>query len=433
MKKVFNNFKSLARYNLVLIGVGLSSLFWVLESAAHVIVFRDVSLVRQLYSPEPHEVWMRLIVISIFISFGIYSQWIVSARRRAEEAAKLASAELYQIFETAADGMRVIDKEFNVLRANETFLTLSGMSREETIGKKCYEGFQGPVCNTDGCPLTQILNGEGRIESDSEKICKDGSIVPCIVTATQFRSPSGELIGIVEDFKDISDRRRSEQELMESHERLRDLATNLQVVREEERGRIAREIHDELGQALTALKMDVHWLSHRFPTEEQSINKKMSAMSTLINNTVRAVKRISSELRPILLDDFSLSAAIEWHAEEFSKRTGIQCQIVSDPEEIVLEQASSIAIFRIFQETLTNVARHADASEVKVILKKNTTNFEMVIHDNGKGITKQEICEPRSFGLTGMRERVHYLGGEINIHGYETHGTTVKISLPIRE
>ena len=156
-------------------------------------------------------------------------------------------------------------------------------------------------------------------------------------------------------------------------------------------------------------------------------------MSTLINNTVRIVKRISSELRPILWDDFGLSAAIEWHAEEFSERTGIQCQIVADPEEVVLEQACSIAIFRIFQETLTNVARHADASEVKVTLKKNSSNFEMVIHDNGKGITKQEICEPRSFGLIGMRERVHYLGGEINIHGYETHGTTVKISLPIKE
>jgi len=307
------------------------------------------------------------------------------------------------------------------------------MKREETIGKKCYEGFRGPLCNTDGCPLTRILDSGGRFEFDSEKICEDGSIVPCIVTATPFRSPSGELIGIVEDFKDISERRRSEQELMESRERLRELAAHMQVVREEERGRIAREIHDELGQALTALKMDVHWLLHRFPTEEQSINKKMNAMSTLINNTVRIVKRISSELRPILLDDFGLSAAIEWHAEEFSERTGIQCQIVSDPEEIVLEQACSIAIFRIFQETLTNVARHADASEVKITLKKYSCNFEMVIHDNGKGITKQEICDPRSFGLTGMHERVHYLGGEINIYGYETRGTTVKISLPIKE
>ena len=106
---------------------------------------------------------------------------------------------------------------------------------------------------------------------------------------------------------------------------------------------------------------------------------------------------------------------------------------MSDPEEIVLEHTCSIAIFRIFQETLTNVVRHADASEVKVTLKKNSSNFEMVINDNGKGITKQEISDPRSFGLTGMRERVHYLGGEINIHGHETNGTTVKISLPITE
>lgn len=433
MKKVLDNYKGRARYHLLLIGVVLASLSWVFESASHVIIFRDVSFFKQLYNPEPHEIWMRLIVISLFIIFGIYSQWIVSARRRAEEAAKISSTELNQIFKTAADGMRVIDKDFNVLRANETFLTLSGMSREETIGKKCYEVFRGPFCNTDGCPLTRILDREDRIEFDSEKIRKDGSIVPCIVTATPFRSPGGVLIGIVEDFKDISKRKKSEQELIESRERLRDLATHMQVVREEERRRIAREIHDELGQSLTALKMDVHWLSHRFHTEEQSINKKLSSMSTLINNTILIVKRISSELRPILLDDFGLSAAIEWYGEEFSERTGILCQIVSDPEEIILEQACSIAIFRIFQETLTNVVRHADASEVKVTIKKNSCNFEMVIHDNGKGITKQEVSDPRSFGLTGMRERVHYMGGEINIYGSENQGTTVKISLPMKE
>jgi len=433
MKKVLNNSMALARYNLLLIGVSLSCLFWILESVVHVAVFRDVSLVKQLFNPELHEVWMRLIVISMFISFGIYSQWIVAARRRAEEAANMASTELQQIFETAADGMRVIDKDFNVLRANETFLHLSGMSREETIGKKCYEVFRGHLCKTDGCPLNRIINSDGRIESDSEKVRKDGSIVPCIVTATPFRSPNGELIGIVEDFKDISERRQSEQELMESRERLRDLATHLQVVREEERGWIAREIHDELGQALTALKMDAHWLSHRCPKEEQSIIKKLSAMSTLIDNTVRVVKRISSELRPILLDDFGLSAAIEWHAEQFSERTGIECQIQSNPEEIVLEQTHSIAIFRIFQESLTNVARHADASEVKVSLNKNSSNFEMVINDNGKGITIKEMYDPSSFGLTGMRERVHYLGGEINIYGCESRGTTVKINLPIKE
>ena len=431
MKKAGDYLKRLNRYNLLLIGLGLSILFWFLESAVHVIIFRDVSLVRQLYSPEPHEAWMRLIVVFMFISFGIYSQWIVAARRRAEEAAKLASAELHQIFETAADGMRVIDKEFNVVRANETFLTLSGMNREETIGRKCYEGFRGAECRTHDCPLNRIFNNGGRIESDSEKIRKDGSIVPCIVTATPFRNTGGELVGIVEDFKDISERRGSEQELRESHERLRDLATHLQVVREEERSRIAREIHDELGQALTALKMDVHWLSHRCPTEEQEIKKKLGAMSIVIDNTVRAVKRISSELRPILLDDFGLSAAIEWHAEEFSERTGIECRIVSDPEEIVLDQACSIAIFRVFQESLTNIARHADASEVNVSLKKNSTNFKMVIRDNGKGIKSHDITDPRSFGLTGMRERVHYLKGEINIYGSESQGTTVEISLPI--
>ena len=159
----------------------------------------------------------------------------------------------------------------------------------------------------------------------------------------------------------------------------------------------------------------------------------MKSMSDLVETTINKVRSISTQLRPSILDHFGISAAIEWHAEEYSERTGIECRIVSDPEEIILEQACSIAIFRIFQESLTNVARHADASEIKVTLKKNSFNFEMEIHDNGKGITKQEIYDPSSFGLTGMRERAHYLGGEIDIHGSETHGTIVKICLPIQE
>ncbi len=153
--------------------------------------------------------------------FQIEEERIVE-RKRSEETTKLAYAELNQIFETSADGMRVIDKDFNVLRVNQTFLALSGMSKDEAIGKKCYEVFRGPVCHTPSCPLTRILDGEERIERDAEKERSDGTTVTCIVTATAFRRPDGKLIGIVEDFKDISERKRAEEAIQESEKYYRE-------------------------------------------------------------------------------------------------------------------------------------------------------------------------------------------------------------------
>ena len=421
----------LKRSGLVLIGIVLGVIFWILESALHVLVFQQVDFMQQLYSPEPHEVWMRLTIVGMFVAFGIYSQMIVNSRRQAEEEAKLANTELTQIFETAADAMRVVDREFNVLRVNETFSTLSGMRREEIIGKKCFEVLHGPLCETPSCPLVRILDNEYRVEIDSEKVRRDGTKIPCIITATPFRGPDGNLIGIVEDFKDISDRKRSESELMESRGKLRNLAAHLQVIREEERERIAHEIHDELGQALTALKMDVHWIRRKLPEAEGSLVEKTITMSTLLDTTVHSVKRIISELRPRLLDDFGLSAAIEWQTEEFVKRTGIQCDIELEPEDIILDEARSVAIFRIFQETLTNIIRHADATRVRVSLKKNAHAVAMRVSDNGNGISKKRLSGPQSFGLIGMQERAHSFGGNLVITGDRGEGTTVAVTIPI--
>ena len=431
IKKNITKHFDLKRSGLVFIGIGLGVIFWILESVIHVLVFQQVDFMQQLYGPEPHEVWMRLTIVGMFIAFGIYSQIIVNSRRQAEEAAKLANTELTQIFETAADAMRVVDREFNVLRVNETFSALSGMPREEIIGKKCFEVLHGPLCETPNCPLLRILKNEHRVEIDSEKVRRDGTKVPCIITATPFKGPDGNLIGIVEDFKDISDRKRSEKELMESRGKLRNLAAHLQVIREEERERIAHEIHDELGQALTALKMDVHWIRRKLPEAENSLVEKTITMSTLIDTTVHSVKRIISELRPRLLDDFGLSAAIEWQADEFVKRTGIQCDIELEPEDIILDEARSVAIFRIFQETLTNITRHADATRVRISLKKDTTAVEMNVSDNGKGISKKRLSGLQSFGLIGMRERAHSFGGNLAITGARGEGTTVAVAIPI--
>ena len=371
-------------------GVALGAVFWMVEAAVHVLVFHDVGFFEQVFSPEPHEVWMRLTIAAMFIGFGIYSQWIVTARWRAERAAIRANTELAQIFDTAADAMRVVDRNFNILRVNETFSALSGIDKEDAVGKKCHEVFWGTLCHTKDCPLSRILGNANRVECDSEKVRKDGVKIPCIVTATPFRGAEGELIGIVEDFKDISERKKSERDLMRSHERLR----------------------------------------HRLTGEKQSLIDKINVMSMLIDRTVQSVRRIYAELRPGLLDDFGLSAAIEWEAGEFSKRTDIECDILSDPKDMILPHGLSTAVFRIFQETLTNITRHANATKVRIILAKDADRLKMRVSDNGKGIDEQEVLEPKSFGIIGMRERVHYLGGNFNISG-NRNGTTVAVTIPI--
>jgi len=231
---------------------------------------------------------------------------------------------------------------------------------------------------------------------------------------------------------EIAERRRAERELHRSREELRRLASHLQSVREQERTDVAREIHDELGQALTALKLDLHWVGQRLADGRAGVRAKIAGMSKAVDATVQAVRRISSQLRPKLLDDLGLSAALEWQARDFEQRAGVACQIRSEPDDVVLDPARSTALFRIFQETLTNVARHAQASRVDVVLRDFADAVEMTVSDDGTGIPPQAVCDGGSLGIVGMRERVRGLGGQLEIIGRPGHGTSVRVAIPRR-
>jgi signal transduction histidine kinase len=228
-----------------------------------------------------------------------------------------------------------------------------------------------------------------------------------------------------------AERDRAEGEIRDSREQLRNLSAHLQSVREEERTRMAREIHDELGQSLTALKMDVSWLNRRFLEKDASFNSKLASMEEVIDRTIQTVQKLSGELRPGILDDLGLAAAIEWQAEEFQNRTGIECEISPGPEELVLNRDQSTTLFRIFQETLTNVIRHARATKVEVRLKEQNDSIVLQVKDNGRGITEAEISNSKSFGLIGMRERVDFIGGEVKIAGSPGEGTRITVTLPL--
>jgi signal transduction histidine kinase len=226
--------------------------------------------------------------------------------------------------------------------------------------------------------------------------------------------------------------RRAEEQLRQSHEQLRALSVYLQSVREEERTRIAREVHDELGQALTSCKLDLSWIVSRLPREETPLLEKAKALIAHMDSTIRTVRRISSELRPGVLDHLGLAAALEWQANEFQNRTGIKCDVHATIHEPLPDPNLSTTFFRIFQETLTNIIRHAGATEVAVELKESDSQITLEVDDNGRGIAQQEISNTKSMGLLGMRERAALLGGVFKIGRLGPgKGTRVRVSIPV--
>jgi signal transduction histidine kinase len=229
---------------------------------------------------------------------------------------------------------------------------------------------------------------------------------------------------------EVAERKKAEASLRVSQESLRALTARLQSIREEEGTRISREIHDELGQSLTGLKMDLTWLSRRLPAEQKPLDQKIKSMFGLIDDTIRAVRRIASRLRPEALDQLGLVAAIGWQARDFQMRTGIRCKVTLPAEALTVDQEKSTAVFRIFQELLTNVARHANATRVKAMLSDRDT-LCLTVEDNGRGIKDIEHESPTSLGLLGLRERVLAFGGTIELQGEPGKGTRVSVSIPM--
>ena len=223
---------------------------------------------------------------------------------------------------------------------------------------------------------------------------------------------------------------RKSERLKESEDKLRRLAAHLISVREEERAHIAREIHDELGQVLTGIKMEVGWLAKRL--KEPELLEKTESMSRLIDSTVQTVRKIATGLRPEMLDDMGLVPAIGWQAKEFQKRTGIRCRVKLPPETVKLDIDVSTTAFRIFQEILTNVARHSRATRVDIDLAVSEAEVRLEVHDNGVGIAESDLHGRKSLGLLGMHERALLFGGEVKISGTPGHGTRVSVTLPTR-
>jgi two-component system sensor histidine kinase UhpB len=358
------------------------------------------------------------------IEMALYRHTLRNMLKESEERYKA-------LFDRSLSYIYLHDFNGQFIDANDAALKALGYRRKEILQLNFASLIDKSQLSKATQSLEEIIRTGHQKRPDEYKLRKKDGHYIWVETEGSLIYKDGKPYAIQGIGRDITERKEAEETLKESREQLRSLAAHLQSIREEERMVMAREIHDELGQALTALKMDLSWLNKRIPEEQSSMFKKTESMSELIDSTIHTVQRISAQLRPGLLDDIGLLAAIEWQAEEFQKRTGISCELSISSQDITLDSERSTSIFRIFQETLTNITRHADATKVKVNLLKKGNRLELKIKDNGKGISEDKISDPKSLGLVGIQERVFFLGGNIEIKGTQDNGTSITVSIPL--
>jgi PAS domain S-box-containing protein len=356
-------------------------------------------------------------------------------RRRVEESLRRSKQRLAEAQEISLVGSWNWDVLKDKLTWSDELVRIYGMSpvdgRVPQESHATFEAFLQAVHPQDRDRVKQVIDETVQTREPFRfhyRIVRPDGVIRWLQARGQLElDAAGTLIRIYGTGQDITELKQAEDELEQSRQQLRALSAHLQSVREEERKRIAREIHDELGQAMTALKMDLAWLSKK--TNDQSVLGKVQSMSNLLNDTIQTIRRIATELRPAILDDLGLSAALEWQAQEFEKRTGIRCELKVSPEVSIASDPST-ELFRVFQEILTNIARHAHATQVHVTLETQADQLMLEVRDNGIGIRQTQVWDIRSIGLTGMRERVRLLGGGILITGIPGQGTTVVVQVP---
>jgi PAS domain S-box-containing protein len=388
-----------------------------------------------------------------------------AAQEASEQAVRRSELSFHLLVQGVKDyAIFMLDVEGNILSWNEGAERLKGYQSEEIIGKN-YAIFFTPEDHKGGKPEAQLRNAAkaGQTEEERWFVRKDGSWFWANTLITALHDEQGHLYGFAQITRDMTERREREEsirmvnehlegrieartaelvnvnealqsevrERKNAEEQLRALAARLERVREDERTRLAREIHDALGQMCTALKMDIAWIAKRLPKEQRRLGEKTDAALRLVGDLIKSLRRLSTELRPSTLDALGLVAAIEWQAQEFQIHTGIRCQLYLPDKDLALDKERSTAIFRIFQETLTNVARHAEATKIETSLVVGDTKIALITHDNGKGFDVSAAERQGSLGLLGIKERAHLLGGDFKVASAPGKGTTVIVHIPL--
>ncbi|PYT77310.1 MAG: hypothetical protein DMG40_23830 [Acidobacteria bacterium] len=397
----------------------------------------------------------------------------VTEQRRSERALRESEERFRLLIHGVQEyGIFQLDRLGHVMSWNAGAERLMGYAAEEIIGKH-FSVFYLKEDVQSGKPERNLAEAarKGQSEDEGWRIRKDGSRFWTSALMTALRDSQGNLRGFAKLTRDMTERREreealtrakellelrveqraavltrvneelrveiaerkhAEEQFKETLEQLRSLAARLQRVREEERASIAREIHDELGQACTAIKMDLALIGNKLSKRQAQLRAKIESSMHLVDDMIVTLRRIASDLRPRALDDLGLAAALEWQAQEFERHTGIHCHVaLPAAEPLNLDPERSTAIFRIFQESLTNVARHAEATSVEARLEIAEGQLLFTVHDNGKGFAPQEAKAKKSLGLVGMQERAYLLKGELSIEGALGSGTTMTLRIPL--
>lgn len=367
---------------------------------------------------ETHAVPLRNSQNNIISLLGVTRD--ITEQKAANENFIKLQKEKEAVLNRISDKMVSVDADWRYTFLNDAALEEHPLGREKTLGKIIWDIHPEMIGTVFQEKYQEAMLTKKAIEIESY-------YKPFDIWFAAKVYPSDD--GLTIFYQDVSQRKKIQEQLKNYTKKLQDLTVHLQNIREEERAALSRELHDELGQQLTAIKMDLSWLNKR--TESRELIEKIEEMMLVTNDAVSTVRRINSDLRPTLLDDLGLFAALEFQANEFEKRYDISCKLKFEMEEPPLEEKSAIAIFRIFQETLTNVAKHAKATQVQATISKTGRQLELAVTDNGQGFNKQDVGKIKSFGLLGMTERAMMMNGNIDVDTIPGKGTTLRLSVPI--
>ncbi len=351
----------------------------------------------------------------------------VTERKRVEAVLRENERRYRTLFSRAMDGILLVDAQGKIVDVNESFAKMHGYSVSELLQTNLLDLDTAETAAHAPGRLKRMLAGQA-LSFEVEHHHRDGHVLPLDVASSAIEI-DGNLF-VLAFHRDITERRRAEEDIRRSQRELRELSKAAHDALEAERRRTARELHDELGQSLTALKMDLESMRAELPSHPE-LERRAQGMHTLLDGTIAATRRIAADLRPLMLDDLGLAAALDWLTHSFSQRTGIATDLIIDETVAQIGEPVASALYRITQESLTNVAKYAQATTAEIRLEGNGEWVQLAVRDNGRGIDAADHGKRGAFGLLGIRERVTLLGGEVAITGQPGRGSEVRVRIPL--